>query len=64
MNELEKMRNSELADMDTPELQKSFIHAKSLLARMRTMSSYDEGSSLHNALICVAETIRAAAASS
>lgn len=43
MNELEKMRNSELADMDTPELQESFIHAKSLLARMRTMSSYDEG---------------------
>lgn len=43
MDELKKMRNGELADMSSPELQESFIHAKKLLARMRTMSSYDEG---------------------
>ena len=43
MNEIEKMRNGELADMSAPELQESFIHAKKLLARLRTMSSYDDG---------------------
>ena len=43
MNEIEKMRNGELADMSAPELQESFIHAKKLLARLRTMSTYDEG---------------------
>lgn len=31
MNEIEKMRNGELADMSAPELQASFIHAKSCL---------------------------------
>ena len=29
--------------MSKPEMQESFIHAKKLLARLRTMSSYDEG---------------------
>lgn len=43
MNELDKMRRGELADMSTPELQESFLHAKTLLARMRGMSTYDEG---------------------
>lgn len=43
MNELDKMRNSELADMDAPEVQKSFIHAKKLVAKMRMMCTYDEG---------------------
>ena len=43
MNEIEKMRNGELADMSKPEMQESFIHTKKLLARLRTMSSYDEG---------------------
>lgn len=28
MNEIEKMRNGELADMSKPEMQESFIHAK------------------------------------
>ncbi len=43
MSELEKMRRGELADMSSPELQDSFIHAKKLLAKLRTMSSYDVG---------------------
>lgn len=43
MNELDKMRAGELADMDRPEVQASFIHAKNLLAKMRSMSSYDDG---------------------
>lgn len=43
MSELEKMRRGELADMSSPELQTSFIHAKKLLAKLRTMSSYDVG---------------------
>lgn len=43
MNEIKKMRNGEFADMSKPEMQESFIHAKKLLARLRTMSSYDEG---------------------
>lgn len=42
-NEIDKMRNCELADMSAPELQDSFIHAKKLLARLRGMSTYDEG---------------------
>lgn len=37
------MRRGELADMSSPELQTSFIHAKKLLAKLRTMSSYDVG---------------------
>lgn len=41
--ELEKMRSGELADMSAPDLQESFRHAKKLLARMRTMSAYDDG---------------------
>lgn len=41
VNEIEKMRNGELADFTSPEMQASFKHAKSLLARMRTMSAYD-----------------------
>ena len=40
--EFEKMRTCELADMDDAEIQASFRHAKTLLARMRAMSSYDE----------------------
>ncbi len=43
MSELEKMRRGELADMSSPELQDSFIHAKNILAKLRTMSSYDVG---------------------
>ena len=43
MNELEKMRRGELADMSSPELQESFIHTKKIIAKLRTMSSYDEG---------------------
>ncbi len=37
------MRNGELADCSDPEIQASFKRAKSLLAQMRTMSTYDEG---------------------
>lgn len=43
MNEIEKMRRGELADMGKPEVQASFIHAKKLLAKFRMMSKYDEG---------------------
>lgn len=43
MSEIEKMRNEELADCSDPEIQASFKRAKSLLAQMRTMSTYDEG---------------------
>lgn len=43
MNEIEKMRNGELADYASSEMQASFKRAKSLLAQMRTMSAYDEG---------------------
>ncbi len=43
MSELEIMRRGELADMSSPELQTSFIHAKKRLAKLRTMSSYDVG---------------------
>lgn len=42
-NEIDKMRGGELADMAAPELQESFIHAKRLLARLRGMSTYDDG---------------------
>ena len=37
------MRNGELADCSDPEIQASFKRAKSLLAQMCTMSTYDEG---------------------
>lgn len=40
--EIEKMRNGEWADMSVPEIQKSFIHAKGLLAKMRMLNTYDE----------------------
>ena len=43
MNEIEKMRKGELADMSAPELQASFEHAKKILAKLRAMSTYDEG---------------------
>ncbi len=43
MSELEKMRRGELADMSSPELQDSFLHAKTILAKLRTMCSYDKG---------------------
>lgn len=43
MNEIDRMRSGLLADMSKPELQESFIHAKKLLAKMRTMSTYDRG---------------------
>ena len=42
MNEVEKMRSSQLADMSAPEIQVKFEHAKRLLAKMRVMSTYDE----------------------
>ena len=35
MNEIDKMRNSQLADMEKPEIQASFIHAKKLVAQLR-----------------------------
>ncbi len=40
-DEIEKMRNGQLADFDKPELQESLRHAKILLSKMRTMSIYD-----------------------
>lgn len=43
MNEIDRMRSGLLADMSKPELHESFIHAKKLLAKMRTMSTYDRG---------------------
>ena len=43
MNEIEKMRNGLLADMSVEEVQQSFIRCKKLLARMRGMTTYDEG---------------------
>lgn len=42
MNEIDKMRNSQLADMTAPEIQERFEHAKKLLARMRQLSMYDK----------------------
>ncbi|MCD8318920.1 MAG: sugar O-acetyltransferase [Paraprevotella sp.] len=42
MDEIEKMRSGQLADMNAPEIQHSFRHCKKLLAHMRTMSSYDK----------------------
>ena len=42
MNEVEKMRSSQLADMSAPEVQVKFEYAKKLLARMRQLSTYDE----------------------
>ena len=39
MNEVEKMRSSQLADMSVPEIQVKFEHAKRLLAKMRVMLS-------------------------
>lgn len=41
--EIEKMRSGELTDMGASEIQKSFVHCKKLLARMRIMSMYDKG---------------------
>lgn len=41
MNELEKMRNGMLSDFTAPEIQESFRHCKMLLAKFRTMSTYD-----------------------
>lgn len=43
MTEVEKMRTAQLADMSVPEMQVRFSRAKKLLARMRMMSTYDEG---------------------
>ena len=37
MNEIDKMRNSQLADMEKPEIQASFIYAKKLVAQLRMM---------------------------
>ena len=36
MNEIDKMRNSQLADMEKPEIQASFIHAKKLVTLYKT----------------------------
>lgn len=33
MNEIDKMRKSELADMEKPEIQASFIHAKKVIGQ-------------------------------
>lgn len=41
--EIDKMRNEELSDMSVPEIQESFLHCKKLIARMRSMSTYDDG---------------------
>ena len=41
MNELEKMRSGLLADFTSPEIQASFRHCKTLLARFRMMFTYD-----------------------
>ena len=41
MNEVEKMRSGQLADMSVPEMQVRFERAKKLLARMRGLSTYD-----------------------
>ncbi len=43
MNEIEKMRSGALADMSAPELQESFVHAKRIIAKLRGMSTYDDG---------------------
>lgn len=42
MNEIEKMRSGLLADFSAPEVQDSFRHCKKLLAKFRTMSTYDD----------------------
>ena len=42
MTEMEKMRSGELADFSDPEIQRSFRHAKTLLAKLRVLSPYDE----------------------
>ncbi len=42
MTEIEKMRNCQLADMRSTEIQASFRHAKKLVARLRMMSIYDD----------------------
>ena len=41
MNEIEKMRSGQLADMKAPEIQESFRHCKTILARLRCISTYD-----------------------
>ena len=41
MNEVEKMRSGQLADMSVPEMQVRFEGAQKLLARMRGLSTYD-----------------------
>ena len=43
MNEIERMRTGQLADMGKPEILESFRHAKILIAKMRNMSIYDAG---------------------
>ena len=40
MNELEKMRNGLLADFTAPDIQESFRHCKTLLAKFRMLSMY------------------------
>lgn len=42
MNEVGKMRSSQLADVSAPEIRVKFGHVKRLLAKMRVMSTYDE----------------------
>lgn len=41
MNELENMRSGMLADFTAPEIQESFRHCKTLLAKFRILSTYD-----------------------
>lgn len=42
MNEVDKMRSSQLANTASPEIQERFKRAKKLLLRLNGMSGYDE----------------------
>ena len=48
MNEIEKMRNGLLADFTAPEVQESFRHCKTLLARFLFIVTTDMGSGWGN----------------
>lgn len=43
MTEFEKMRSQQLADISDEAIQNSFIHAKTILAKMQGMTFYDPG---------------------
>ena len=42
MNEVDKMRSSQLANTSSPEIQERFKHAKKLLLKLNRMDGYDE----------------------